>query len=148
MISLIISVLFALITTSLQRYFVLLWLCVFHVLGLVYSLLLNTFVRNGVRDRTGPEFAGGGLGGMFEWNYCISYIIYFNYQSQSPSSYFSYFYYILFDFSSFSFSLLCFFFCWLFAFLFLFLFLFFRAFSSLSFTASASYWTIKHYSED
>ena len=55
-------------------YLVLFRLGIFDVLSLVNSLLLDTFIEKDVRERTGPVFAGGGLGGIFEWNYCISYI--------------------------------------------------------------------------
>ena len=79
--------------------------------------------------------------------YCISYIISKYHQSQSPYSSFSSFYSIL-ELSSFYFDLLASFFYWLFAFLFRFLLLFFKAVISLSLTASVSYWTIRHYSDD
>ena len=144
----ILSILFSLKAKWLHMYFVLLWLCVLYVLGLVHSLLLDSLIGNKVRDRTGAAFVGGGLGGIFEWNYYKLYNL-LHYQSKSPSSYFSYFSSILFDNYYFYFSKLCSFFFWLlFAFLFLFLFLFLRAFNSLSLTASASYWTTKHSSDD
>jgi len=56
-------------------YFVLLGFCVFDVLSLVDSLLLETWINSEIRERTGPWLAGDGLGGIFDWIKCISYII-------------------------------------------------------------------------
>ena len=70
-----IVILYALIADLKDRYFVLFGFSVSDVLSLVDSLLLESWMEEKVRERTGAWVAGGAFGGIFDWFNFISYII-------------------------------------------------------------------------
>jgi hypothetical protein len=58
-------------TASRQFYLELFGFGVLDVVGFVDSLLLDAYLVEGIRDRTGAVCVGGGLGGMIEVILCI-----------------------------------------------------------------------------